>query len=67
MNTFADIFTPRQLVALTTFSDLIQDAMEQVKRDATTAGLPDDDSLYAMAAMVQQLMQRRWGCTWLLL
>ena len=43
MNTFADIFTPRQLVALTTFSDLIQDAMEQVKRDATAAGLPDGD------------------------
>ena len=38
-----DLFTPRQLVALTTFSDLVQDAMEQVKRDATTAGLPDDD------------------------
>ena len=44
MNTFADIFTSRQLVALTTFCDLIQDAMEKVKRDATAAGLPDDDS-----------------------
>ncbi len=43
MNTFADIFTSRQLVALTTFSDLIQDAMEKVKRDAATAGLPDGD------------------------
>ena len=42
--TWADLFTSRQLVALTTFSDLIQDAMEQVKRDATAAGLPDDDS-----------------------
>ena len=43
MNTFADIFTTRQLVALTTFSDLIQEVMEQVKRDAATASLPDDD------------------------
>ena len=43
MNTFADIFTTRQLVALTTFSDLVQEAMEQVKRDAITADLPDDD------------------------
>ena len=43
MNTFADIFTSRQLVALTTFSDLIQDAMERIKRDATTAGLSNDD------------------------
>ena len=43
MNTFADIFTSRQLVALTTFSDLVQETMEQVKRDAVTADLPDDD------------------------
>ena len=43
MNTFADIFTSRQLVALTTFSDLVQETMEQVRRDATTADLPDDD------------------------
>ena len=33
MNTFADLFTPRQLVALTTFSDLVAEAMERVKRD----------------------------------
>jgi putative DNA methylase len=35
------LFTPRQLVALTTFSDLVQDARERVKRDAQAAGLPD--------------------------
>lgn len=40
--TFADLFTPRQLVALTTFSDLVGEAREQVKRDAISAGLPDD-------------------------
>jgi len=39
---FADLFTPRQLVALTTFSDLVQEARERVKRDALAAGLPDD-------------------------
>ena len=33
MNTFAELFTPRQLVALTTFSDLVAEAMERVKRD----------------------------------
>ena len=38
-----DLFTPRQLVALTTFSDLVTEAMERVQRDAATAGLPDDD------------------------
>ncbi|MER2504532.1 MAG: DUF1156 domain-containing protein [Azonexus sp.] len=42
LNTFADLFTPRQLIALTTFSDLVQEARERVKRDAIAAGLPDD-------------------------
>ncbi len=40
--TWADLFTPRQLVALTTFSDLVTEAREQVLRDALAAGLPDD-------------------------
>lgn len=31
--TFGDYFTPRQLVALTTFSDLVQEACERVKQD----------------------------------
>ena len=34
MREWGDLFTPRQLVALTTFSDLVQEAREQVKRDA---------------------------------
>jgi putative DNA methylase len=41
-DTYGDLFTPRQLVALTTFSDLVQEARERVKRDALAAGLPDD-------------------------
>ena len=40
--TYADLFTPRQLVALTTFSDLVQEARELVEQDALAAGLPDD-------------------------
>lgn len=40
--TFGDYFTPRQLVALTSFSDLVQEARERVKQDALNAGLPDD-------------------------
>ncbi len=40
--TFADLFTPRQLVALTTFSDLVGKAMQQVRRDALDAGFPND-------------------------
>lgn len=42
LNTFGDLFTPRQLVALTTFSDLVQEAREKAISDAKTAGLPDD-------------------------
>ncbi len=42
LTTYGDLFTPRQLVALTTFSDLVLEAREQVKRDALTANLPDD-------------------------
>lgn len=38
--TFADYFTPRQLVALATFSDLVGEAREKVLADATAAGLP---------------------------
>jgi putative DNA methylase len=40
--TFGDYFTPRQLVALTTFSDLVQEARDRVQYDAISAGLPDD-------------------------
>ena len=36
------LFTNRQLVALTTFSDLVSEAREQVRRDAVAAGLPGD-------------------------
>ena len=39
---YGDLFTPRQLVALTTFSDLVGEATERVRHDAAAAGLPDD-------------------------
>jgi putative DNA methylase len=42
MTKWSDLFTARQLVALTTFSDLVQEACELVKRNALAAGLPDD-------------------------
>ena len=41
--TFGDLFTPRQLVALTTFSDLVGEAKERIRRDAVATGLSDDD------------------------
>ncbi len=42
LKTYGSLFTPRQLVALTTFSDLVQEAHERVNRDAIKAGLPGD-------------------------
>jgi putative DNA methylase len=38
-----EIFTSRQLVALTTFSDLIKEARELVQRDALSVGLSNDN------------------------
>ncbi len=37
-----DLFTRRQLVALTTFSDLLSEARESVLKDARAAGMVDD-------------------------
>ena len=37
LTTYGDLFTPRQLVALTTFSNLVAEAMERVRRDALEA------------------------------
>ena len=42
MTKWRDLFTSRQLVALTTLSDLVAKAMERVERDAASADLPDD-------------------------
>jgi putative DNA methylase len=42
LTTFGDLFTPRQLVALNTFSDLVAEAQERVRKDALPAGLSDD-------------------------
>lgn len=42
MTKLGDLFTPRQLVALTTFSDLVSEARAQVLRDALATGMPDD-------------------------
>ncbi|HBO5640224.1 DUF1156 domain-containing protein [Pseudomonas aeruginosa] len=39
---YSDLFTSRQLVALTTFSDLLQEAIVRVREDAITAGVSDD-------------------------
>ena len=42
LTTFGDLFTPRQLVALSTFSDLVPEAIARIRADALAAGMPDD-------------------------
>lgn len=41
---FADLFTNRQLMALTTFSDLVGGARDRVAADAKESGLPPDEA-----------------------
>lgn len=45
LDTFASLFTPRQLTALTTFSDLVGEARELVLRDALAAGMTEGSRL----------------------
>ena len=43
MSKWRDLFTPRQLVALGTFSGLVEEAHDLAKQDAQAAGIRDDD------------------------
>jgi putative DNA methylase len=42
LKTYGDLFTPRQLVALTTLSDLVAEARAKILQDGLMAGLLDD-------------------------
>lgn len=44
METFGDLFTDRQLVALNTFSDLVHEARTQIEQDALAAGMDADQT-----------------------
>lgn len=39
---WSDLFTTRQLVALTAFFDLVQEVRERIQHDSLAAGLPDE-------------------------
>ena len=43
METFGDLFTQRQLVAITTLSNLVAEVCEKVHQDALTAGMSNDE------------------------
>ncbi|HET7201414.1 MAG TPA: hypothetical protein VFI80_11440, partial [Burkholderiales bacterium] len=49
MTRWCDLFTNRQLVALTTFSNLVGEAHERLKRDAIAAGMPNENNGSAAA------------------
>lgn len=42
LSKYADLFTPRQLIALTTFSDLITEVVASARTDALASGMRDD-------------------------
>ncbi|WP_315583837.1 DUF1156 domain-containing protein [Actinomyces viscosus] len=42
---YCDLFTPRQLMALTTFSDLVGEARDRVLRDALASGMDEGERL----------------------
>lgn len=42
LTTFGDLFTERQLVALTTFSDLAQEVRKRIEQDAVATGMSTD-------------------------
>src|SRR5207245_3386519 len=44
LHKFEQLFTRRQLLALTTFSDLVGDARQKVLTQAKKAGLPSDEA-----------------------
>jgi len=44
---WSDLFTQRQLLALTTFSDLVEETWEKIRQDAITAGFADEDMDFA--------------------
>jgi putative DNA methylase len=44
LTTFGDLFTDRQLVALKTYCDLVQEAGEEIENDAAASGLSSDDT-----------------------
>ncbi|MDR7392473.1 MAG: hypothetical protein QN182_10410 [Armatimonadota bacterium] len=51
MTSYGDLFTPRQLTAMVTLSDLIREVRADVRRDALAAGLSESDAEAYTAAV----------------
>jgi len=72
MPRWADAFTARQLVALTTFSDLVGEARERALADAVAAGMPEGEAagyadalaLYLAFAVSRSVDRSSTICSW---
>ena len=67
MRTWADLFTNRQLTALTTFSDLVREARERAASDTADAAYADAIAMY-LALVVSRIADRNsticsWDCS----
>jgi putative DNA methylase len=54
LTSWGDLFTPRQLVALTTFSNFVQEARDRVKCDALSSDLINEGRSHAADSTVAQ-------------
>ena len=64
MNNYADLFTNRQLVALTTFSDLLSDIREQVCTDGGTKEYSEAIATYLAFVVDRQANYSSTGNAW---
>lgn len=64
MTRWSDLFTPRQLVGLTTFSDLVVKAREQVVRDGGTEQYADAVATYLGLAVSRSTDYSSAICSW---
>ena len=62
MTKWSDLFTSRQLVALTTFSDLVQEARTAVTARCLAAGLANDGKPLNAGGTGARHTQMRWEC-----
>ena len=63
MTKWRDLFTDRQLVALTTLSKLVSEARDRIRTDAVTAGCRVMRYPSEIAGRVHPLTPRRLACT----
>lgn len=70
MRKWSDLFTSRQLTALTTFCDLVEDVRQKIESDAKRVDCPDPGSYAGAVATYLGLGTSRWAdlsntiCSW---